>query len=393
MPGDMAKGNGGGVRAATGHTDREARASAAAPMRPSAATSPRAAPPARAPAPAVAVVGAGVVGLATACRLADALPRARVALIAASAAHTDTTSWGAAGLWTPFKLGATDPALVNRWGSETLDRLQAMALSKEAGVAGVMEHSVTQLWTKALHGDTGTPPPRPPWSPVAPAFRDLTRADLARHEGGGVGPCVSGWAFDSVTAQPARYLPWLEAAAAAAGVERRYGVTLQSLTELAAEFDAVVNCAGLGARALAADAALVPVRGQVVRVAAPWVQRALFVDEVTYVIPNCDWVVCGGSATAGDERTRVDDRETQDIMARCAAALPSLATAPVLGAWAGLRPVRSPVRVEAGAPLPRGRGLPPTPLVHCVGHGGSGVTLHWGCAGDAVRLVVEALAA
>jgi hypothetical protein len=34
-----------------------------------------------------------------AVRVADALPRARVALVAASTAHADTTSAGAAGLW------------------------------------------------------------------------------------------------------------------------------------------------------------------------------------------------------------------------------------------------------------------------------------------------------
>lgn len=33
------------------------------------------------------------------------------------------------------------------------------------------------------------------------------------------------------------------------------------------------------------------------------------------------------------------------------------------------------------------------PVVHNYGHGGSGVTLHWGCAGDAVALVKEVLQA
>ena len=35
--------------------------------------------------------------------------------------------------------------------------------------------------------------------------------------------------------------------------------------------------------------------------------------------------------------------------------------------------------------------LAPIPVVHCYGHGGSGVTLSWGCAVDVVAFAVEAL--
>lgn len=90
----------------------------------------------------------------------------------------------------------------------------------------------------------------------------------------------------------------------------------------------------------------------------------------------------------------------------------------VVSHWVGLRPGRSRVRLEldahglavgqgvqeraqtqeqgpaGGAPgsssTSDGGGPHVVPLVHNYGHGGAGLTLAWGCAGDVVSLLVNA---
>jgi hypothetical protein len=65
---------------------------------------------------------------------------------------------------------------------------------------------------------------------------------------------------------------------------------LSSLAELAGEgWDVVCNCTGLGARALLPDQNSYPIRGQIMRVKAPWVNQCVFAhfsDETAYIIPN-----------------------------------------------------------------------------------------------------------
>jgi D-amino-acid oxidase len=51
----------------------------------------------------------------------------------------------------------------------------------------------------------------------------------------------------------------------------------------------------------------------------------------------------------------------------------------------GLRPGRPEIRLE--------REDGPIPRIHNYGHGGSGITLSWGCAEETLRLVQEALGA
>lgn len=71
----------------------------------------------------IAIIGAGVIGLTSAVRLAEELPSASVTVIAQSFGK-DTTSAGAAGLWEPYKLSDTPPELINKWGKETYEHLQ-----------------------------------------------------------------------------------------------------------------------------------------------------------------------------------------------------------------------------------------------------------------------------
>ena len=52
------------------------------------------------------------------------------------------------------------------------------------------------------------------------------------------------------------------------------------------EYDYIVNCVGLGALEFCDDTAMHPVRGQVMRVKAPWMNACIILEhEVTYILP------------------------------------------------------------------------------------------------------------
>jgi hypothetical protein len=56
-------------------------------------------------------------------------------------------------------------------------------------------------------------------------------------------------------------------------------------------------------------------------VRAPWVRECVFGhwgDEQTYIIPNRDWVVLGGTGQVGDWRTVADVDDAEAIMERAA---------------------------------------------------------------------------
>lgn len=181
------------------------------------------------------------------------------------------------------------------------------------------------------------------------------------------------------------YLPYLLADVITHGaqiVERRVE-GLDVLIDLRP--DIVVNAAGLVAGALVGDPSVYPVRGQIVRVANPGLVLSVRDEHHpagrAYVHPRTNDCILGGTLERGRWDTEPDVDETAAILRRCTDIVPALADAEVIESVAGLRPGRPQVRLEID------HTLLPVPVVHNYGHGGSGITLGWGCAAEVDGLV------
>jgi len=313
----------------------------------------------------VVVVGAGVIGLSAAIRLQEAGLTVRVV---ARDLPPDTTSGVAAAIWYPYR--AYPEADVLRWGRNTFAVFEQMAATPATGVRmGVAK--------EVFRGSA----PDPWWRAAVTDLRRCRPAELP--EG-----YRDGLVFTTPVVEMPVYLAalWRRFASAGGVMEQR---TVGSLGELAGTAEAVVNCPGLGARELAGDATVAPIRGQVVRIENPGLDQVVldqYGDDVTYIVPRTRDCVLGGTAEEGETDLEPDPRTTAAILRRCTALEPRLAGALVLGHRVGLRPGRPAVRVE------RQDYADGTPCVHCYGHGGAGVTLSWGCAADVVALIGDAVA-
>jgi D-amino-acid oxidase len=307
----------------------------------------------------VSVVGAGVSGLTCALRLSEA--GHAVEVITRDDPLT-TTSSVAAAVWYPLR-GEVDDR-VKRWLPVSFDRFVELARFPER--TGVALRAGIELFREP-RDDTW-------WRDVLPNFRHARSDELPDGY-------ADGFVADGVPViEMPVYLSFLVSWLAERGVvvaRREVG----SLDEV--EGNVVVNCTGLGARALCADDLTTPVRGQVVRVRQFSLERYVLdehgPDGITYVYPRAHDVVCGGTREAGSWNVEPDPATARAILERCARLEPRIAQAEVLTHGVGLRPGRSSVRLEA-----EGR------VIHDYGHGGSGVTLSWGCAADVVALVEEA---
>lgn len=300
---------------------------------------------------AITVVGAGIIGLTTAVTLEQRGHRVQVV---AANTGASTTSSVAAAIWFPYRVGP--PAKVIAWAARTREWLVELSRIPAAGV--------DMLTCYELASDERA------W------WVDAVGAELARAPLPGAPPA---WRFAAPRAQPSLLLPYLAA-------QLRSPIEQRVVTELAAERgDTVINCTGLGARALAHDDELTPLLGQVLIAEIGPADPMLALgderdpDASFYIIPRRDELVLGGCALA--HPPDVEPSADPAISARIVqhAKRLGLAIGAVRGVRLGLRPFRPEVRLERDANDSR--------IIHNYGHGGAGFTLCRGCAEDVAALL------
>uniref|UniRef100_A0A2M4BTA6 Putative d-aspartate oxidase n=1 Tax=Anopheles marajoara TaxID=58244 RepID=A0A2M4BTA6_9DIPT len=328
----------------------------------------------------VCVVGAGVVGLTTALELQRELRNANVTVLA-DRFEQDTCSDVAAGLFRPgTSFSGPTEEITRKWISDAYsywDELRKTSYSVKAGVCQMSGYIFSSRDPAIVRNHY--------IEKVVPVYRAATEPELRL--------CPGEWKYGSffttILAECRLYQPWATERFLENGGQIVKVDSLNSFRELhGSKYDVVVNCTGLGAKRLCSDHKLVPIRGQITKVRAPWVKTAFYADFDTYVIPGFEGVTLGGCRNYDSYNTDVCRHDAAAIRERCESLLPSLKSAPILREAVGLRPHRDPVRVEIELLASPNGALR---VVHNYGHGGYGVTTAPGTAKYAVQFVCDAL--
>ncbi|KAL7742057.1 hypothetical protein ACLKA6_018305 [Drosophila palustris] len=330
----------------------------------------------------VAVIGAGVNGVSSAIKIQEHYQNERKLKVQVTIISDEftpnTTGDGSAGLWGPFLIGGTSQEKVYKWSKDVHLFLEKIWLSEDAGEAGVCLIPCVRLSTEpnCVVGAF--------WRDIVYGAVELTEEQLEVYNTGRDSKFTSGLSFVTYTSEPIKLLPYLMKRF----VQRGGLVVQQKITDLDgfvrdSPYDVIVNCTGLGSRQLLNDDQMYSVRGQVTRVKANWIYTVVLdeSDDGNYIIPNTESVVLGGTHQENDYNMKICPADKSFITDGCRRLLPGLAHAQHLFDWVGLRPGRMEVRLESER-----RG--PKLLIHNYGHGGSGVTLAWGCAEDVLHLLL-----
>jgi D-amino-acid oxidase len=301
----------------------------------------------------IAIIGAGVSGLTSGVVLAE--QGYRIHLFAAEPPE-QTTSAVAAAMWFPYDAEPADRVIP--WALESYEIFRALSRDPATGVSMIELRQFSR----------GNELPIPPW---AEAFNPRSSAGTE-------------FVMTVPLSDSSLYLDYLQRRLIAGGGTLTTGVRLDKAEDVDRSFDVIINCAGIGARALVPDPDLEPHRGQVVLVEKLALPGAVVCDDppLMYAIPRNNDCVFGGTNEISDDLT-ADPATAAAIVSECSAVL-KIAPPRIIATRVGLRPYRkSGVRVEFDQ-MADGRAL-----IHNYGHGGAGFTLSWGCARSVLKLVLQ----
>jgi D-amino-acid oxidase len=307
----------------------------------------------------ITVVGSGIIGLSTALALQESGFQVR---IIAKERYDTTLSSKVGAVWFPYAIEPREKSSL--WAATSYHRYK-----EEEGIASGISflpflnaytEEENENWVNEL--PTGT-------------VRKAEKSEL---------PVGMEKAFiaEVPLAEPPLYLPYLFEKFLSFGgtfVQK----TISNLEEMASLDYWVVNCTGLGAKALCQDKDLHPMRGQILR--AEKLDVPSFADPtkkgaLSYIINRSQDCVIGGTDYENDWNEDIDPEDTNKILNRLKAF--GIGTSPqLLEIIVGLRPKRSAVRFEFDPDFPN--------VFHNYGHGGAGFTVAWGCAMELAQLMKD----
>jgi D-aspartate oxidase len=215
---------------------------------------------------------------------------------------------------------------------------------------------------------------------VVPTYRSATQDELKI--------CPGDWKhgsfFTTLVIDSESHLKYLRAKVD--GRVKIYQARVKDLKELG-NYDCIFNCTGLGAKWLCGDDKVVPIRGQVYKVKAPWIKMFFYSNSDTYVIPGMNYVTLGGTRQFDNYNLQVDPHDSAGIWERATQLLPNLKRSDIVREWVGLRPYRDGgVRSELEIIKDGSKQIK---VIHNYGHGGYGVTFAPGSCKHSVKTFTE----
>ncbi|XP_076823650.1 D-aspartate oxidase-like [Clavelina lepadiformis] len=316
----------------------------------------------------IAVIGAGIMGLSTAYKVMKDIPNCKVTVFF-DKCSPETTGNVAAGFIYPYPCGrpyadGQDEPKLFGWFEKTMDWLKVLYKNPDAYKMGInpvsgyiMGGAVPEYATKLF-----------------PDFREID----PKAQSAFMIPQQPGYTFTTWQCDCSKYLPWLMDQIKAMG-GRFIRHHINAFSDLK-DFDLIVNCTGINANFITNDKKMQPDRGQVIVVKAPWINHFYISGTDTYILPRMEEVVLGGTHQVGDYNLKENPEDTKKIWRECLKICPSLKYGEIKEVRVGLRPGRSAIRIEVEEMDLDGKTVP---VLHNYGHGGAGVTFHWGCAIEA----------
>jgi D-amino-acid oxidase len=191
---------------------------------------------------------------------------------------------------------------------------------------------------------------------------------------------INAWRYSVPIIDMPKYLDWLKRK-----FLRSNGVLekarINSFCEINDKFDSVVNCTGLGSIELCADKELYPMKGQLIIVSNPGINY-FFAErgnakELFYWMPHGNKIVIGGTAEKEYSHHLVDEIQINRMINNAKKIDDKFKKSVVISKKVGFRPCRNSIRFEFDKKYKN--------VFHNYGHGGSGVSLSWGCAQSVVN--------